>query len=301
MRALASIALVSCAVVDGSPSGEASGSAPEARAGEQSLAAPSSSPASAAPQPSPDPAMRRGLWIWEFGKNAPPPERAAELAAAWGVHRVFVKGSNGNLGPRWWANARAENLEAFTKRGIEVWLFGYFYAPDVPDADGRTWGTIPEQVDAMMKVAGSRYVTGVVVDAEEEFKDRPKEAVSLCRALRARLDGRPLAYTSYGWLTPHKRFPFKEFDRHCGDAFLPQVYYAFGWPGGVEGSLERMRAEVHALGLEAPVWPIQSNERDPTVEKMAEFFEQAGPEASVFYLHQDGTPQTDKLGKLRFR
>lgn len=246
-------------------------------------------------------ALRRGLWLWEFERNAPTAERSAELAAQWGVRRVFIKGSNGDLGPRWWKNASAENIERFTSRGIEVWLFGYFYAPDVPDADGRTWGTIREQTDAMMRVASAPGVTGVVVDAEEEFKGRPNEAVALCKALRARLEGKSLAYTSYGWLSPHKKFPFRELDRHCGDAFLPQVYYAFGWPGDVAGSLDRLEKEARALGLVAPLWPVQSNERDPSVERMKTFFDRVGPNGSVFYLHKDGSAQNEKLSKLQWR
>jgi hypothetical protein len=215
------------------------------------------------------------------------------------VGRVFIKGGNGNEQRRWAANARPENLAPFVERGIEVWIFGYFYAPDVADADGRTWGTIDEQVDAVMRTVTDQ-VTGFVVDAEEEFKDRAKDGEALCKKLRARLGGRPLAYTSYGWLRPNKRFPFVTFDRWCGDAFLPQVYYAFGWPGGLEPSFDRMQAEVAELGLKAPVWPIQSNERDPSVADLQRFFDRAGPDASIFYFFPEGTPQTAKLAQVRF-
>jgi hypothetical protein len=46
---------------------------------------------------------------------------------------------------------------------------------------------------------------------------------------------------------------------------------------------------------------VQSNERDPSVEKMTEFFDRTGPDASVFYMHPDGSPQSEKLAKLRYR
>jgi hypothetical protein len=144
-------------------------------------------------------------------------------------------------------------------------------------------------------------VTGLVVDAEEEFKDRPKEAEQLCKLLRARLGDKPLAYTSYGWIKPNKRFPFATFDRHCGDAFLPQVYYAFGWPGGLDASMDRLEREVRELGLRAPMWPIQSNERDPDLALLQRFFDRAGPDASVFYLHPEDTPQSASLARLKFR
>ena len=212
---------------------------------------------------------------------------------------MYVKGGNGNERRRWANNARPENLAPFVDRGIEVWIFSYFYAPDVADADGRTWGTIDEQVDAVMRTVTDQ-VTGFVVDAEEEFKDRAKDAETLCKKLRARLGKRPLTYTSYGWLRPNKKFPFATFDRWCGDAFLPQVYYAFGWPGGLEKSLDRMQTDIAELGLKAPVWPIQSNERDPAVADMQRFFDRAGPEASIFYFFPEGTPQTAKLAEMRY-
>jgi hypothetical protein len=155
-------------------------------------------------------------------------------------------------------------------------------------------------------------VRGLVVDAEDEFVGRAADATRLCDLLRRRIDdfersaGAPsgsvaLAYTSFGWLAAHPGFPFEAFDVGCGDAFLPQVYYAFGWPGGVEGSLERVHDEVRRRGLRAPVWPIQSNERDPDVGRLQRFLDLAGPGASVFYLHPEGTPQTGKLGLLRWK
>ena len=69
-----------------------------------------------APLPDPAPApppSKRGLWIWEFHKKAPRPERSAELAASWGVGRVFIKGGNGNERRRWAENARPENLARY--------------------------------------------------------------------------------------------------------------------------------------------------------------------------------------------
>lgn len=287
---------------------------PNARAARAAhLGGPSSSPGDAAPAPAPPATSsptakpsaapgaverRAGLWIWELSKNAPSAEQAAALCRELGVRRVFIKGNNGSDGARWQKNASRDNLRRFTERGIEVWLFGYFYAPGVADADGKTWGTLGEQVEAAMRVASAPEVTGFIVDAEEEFKDRAEDATALCRALRARLGSKKLGFTSYGWLSPHKRFPFKAFDRACSDVFLPQVYSTFGWPGGVEGSLARMRKEREALGLAAPVWPVQSNERDPAASDLARFFELAGPDASVFYLHPEGSSQNEKLRRV---
>ncbi len=256
--------------------------------------------ASAADKPTAQP-NRRGVWLWEFDKRGPSAEKSAEILAAAGVSRVFIKGTNGAPSKRWSENARRENLKLFTDRGIEVWLFGYFYSPDIPDQDGKTWGSLEEQVKAMVEVANVPEVTGVIVDAEVEFKDRPKEAASLCTALRKKLPRKKLGYTTFGWLKPNKTFPYAAFDKHCGDAFLPQVYYAFGWPGGVRASMERLEQDRAAMKLTAPMWPVQSNEKDPSVEDLELFFKLAGPDASVFYLHHEGTPQTKKLSRLSFR
>jgi hypothetical protein len=271
------------------PPADAESSVPSATA---SSAATTAQPSADAPRAD----ARRGVFLWEFGKRGPSAERSAELVAATGARRVFIKGTNGRASARWEGNASPANLAPFATRGLEIWLFGYFYAS--PDADGIEWGTIDEQIRAMVKVADRPEVFGVLVDAEVEFKGKAAEAEALCRGLRAALPSKQLAYTTFGWLSPNKTFPYSTFDRYCGDAFLPQVYWAFGWPGGVRASLDRLRKDVAHLGLRAPVWPVQSNERDPAAADLELFFQLAGPDASVFYLHAEGTPQTEKLTRI---
>jgi hypothetical protein len=241
------------------------------------------------------------LWIWELGKNGPTAERAAELAARWGVRRVFLKSGNGASRGRWARNFSAENRAPFVRRGIEVWAFAYVYGDGVADADGRTWGTIDAQVDAVAGASVFADVAGIVVDAEIEMVGRPDDARRLCAELRARLlPGQRLAYTTFGWIQRWRRFPFEELDRGCGDAFLPQVYFAEGWPGGAAASLERLAAGVAARGLRAPIWPVQTNMPNPDVATLREFFAIAGPDASVFFLHAEDTEQTRRLAQLRW-
>lgn len=285
-------------------------------------------------------ASRRGVFIWDFGRNAPSPERAAELCASWGVRRVFIKNSEGaggyrvvaeappaasgsasvapsataapsvlpttssraplsKTGHHWADNFSADNLRPFVERGIEVWGFGYFYPDDYVDPKGMYWGRLADQVKASVATL-TPDVKGIVVDAEAEFYDKHTDAKRLCAALRAQIGDRKLAYTTFGWLTAHSRFPWKEFDEGCGDAFLPQVYYDAGWPGGALGSLEKLYRDVAAKGLKAPIWPIQSNEWNASVANMTLFFEKAGPDASIFYLHKEGTKQTERMAQLTF-
>ncbi len=272
------------------------------------------------------PRSRRGVFLWEIGKNAPPAERAAELLASWGVGRVFIKSTEGAGGlrvaplpgpgetltvpsahpwmadppaRRWPENASPAVIAAFAHRGIEVWVFGYFYPDRFVDPNGVAWGTLEQQA-AMSLGTVNDDVAGVVVDAEAEFDDRGADATRLCTMLRAKLGKKKLAYTSFGWLTAHPRFPFKELDRGCGDAFMPQVYYEAGWPGGALGSLAKMRKDRDALGLTAPIWPIQSNERNPKLSDLQAFFDDAGPDASIFYMHPEGTPQSEAMAQIRF-
>lgn len=352
------LALVAKGVIGPSATPAPSGSsAASARASSAPSTAPapvvSASVAPSAPAPSasaPGDAAttsRRGVFIWDFGRNAPPPERAAELCATWGVKRVFIKNSEGAGGYRvspppapsgapavgsaaasaapppttiasagpapttssrvplsptghhWADNFSADNLRPFVERGIEVWGFGYFYPDDYVDPKGMYWGRLADQVKASIATL-TPDVKGIVVDAEAEFYDKHRDAKRLCEMLRADIGDRKLAYTTFGWLTAHPRFPWKEFDDGCGDAFLPQVYYDAGWPGGALGSLEKLDRDIAAKGLKAPVWPIQSNEWNATVANMTLFFDKAGPDASIFYLHKEGTKQTDSMSKLSF-
>lgn len=178
-----------------------------------------------------------------------------------------------------------------------MWAFGYFYPDRYVDPDGVSWGSLEAQVAASIATL-HEGVTGLVVDAEAEFNDKPADATKLCRLLRAKLGTRPLVYTSFGWISVQKHFPFKAFDQGCGDAFLPQVYYDFGWPGGALPSLERMRKDVAALGIKAPIWPVQSNERNASVADLGAFFEAAGPDASIFFFHPEDTDQTRRFARL---
>lgn len=248
--------------------------------------------------PSASGSPRRGLWVWELEQRAPAAEEAAALAASWGFGRVFLKSGNGNESVRWPRNFRQENIDAFVRHGVEVWAFAYFYPGDLPDAKGSRWGTLEEQVDVVVRTSQKTGVVGLVVDAEDEFNDRPAEATKLCALLRQKLGEKSLAYTSFGWVSMHPRFPFRAFDAGCGDAFLPQVYSTFGWKGGVEASLERLNRDMASLGLKAPVWPVQSNEPDPDERELARFFSLAGANASVFHMHPRGSSQHRRLARL---
>jgi len=269
------------------------------------VAAASAEPAPPEPEAPPPPLrtlgrVRRGLWIWEFGVNGPNAERAAKLADEWGVARVFVKSGNGNARGRWGRNFSKENLGHFHKRGIEVWAFAYFYGDDVKDRRGTSWGTLEDQVGAVGDATDQPGVAGLIVDAEDEFKKRGADATKLCALLRKRLPNIKVGYTSFGWIGRHKKFPFKEFDKGCGDVFMPQVYFSEGWDGGADASVRRMHEDAKKLGLKAPMWPIQSNEPNPEVAVMQRFFDLAGPDASVWFLPKEDQDQVKRLGQLRF-
>jgi len=292
------------AAAQGSSTALASASAPPSSPPSSSSPAAVAAPllSDVATSAAPTTEVARGLWIWELGVNGPPAERAAELAATWGVRRVFLKSGNGATRGRWARNFSAQNRAPFVRRGIEVWAFAYVYGEGVADADGRTWGSVDAQIAAVSETLAGDDVAGLVVDAEMELVGRPDDARRFCAGFRARLGaGQKLAYTSFGWIQRWKDFPFEELDRGCGDAFLPQVYFAHGWPGGAEASLGRMREGIAARGLRAPVWPVQTNMPNPTPATLASFFALAGPDASVFFLHGEDTEQTRRLGAIDWR
>lgn len=255
---------------------------------------PSASPSASAALP-PVVTPKRGLWVWEFDNTSPSLGRSVELAAAMKFPRVYLKCANGAAAGRWPKNCSEKNVAAFEAKGIEVWAFAYVYPDDQPDAKGQRWGSLDEQIARIAEVMRSPHLSGLVVDAEGEFEKRPDEATKLCAALRPIVGARPLAYTTFGWLAIHPDFPYEAFDRGCGDAFLPQVYWAFGWPGGVGGSFERLTRDVKKRGLAAPLWPIGSIERDPDPGETRDFLTRAGDGASIFYLHEDGSPQNAHL------
>ena len=116
----------------------------------------------------------------------------------------------------------------------------------------------------------------------------------LCEGIRAAVPGVWLAYTSFGWVGYHPTFPFHAFDRYCGDAFFPQVYWSDRGVSWSSGHAEAVQM-LEAARLHAPVWIVQSNDdtpqgAPPATADLNAFFDLTPPYSSLWEFPSSASP-----------
>jgi hypothetical protein len=233
----------------------------------------------------------KGLWIWYFAYTGLTAAEAAQRAVDDHVGYVLIKsGQDANF---WTTRYTAANLAEFTSRGIHVFAWPYV-----------TPSNISGSVQAIAAAAAVPGTDGVVLDVEIEFEGSyAAEAQSLCEGIRAAVPGVWLGYTSFGWVGYHSTLPFSTFDRYCGDAFFPQVYWSdrgVTWQSGLTQALDM----IQSANLQAPVWVIQSNDDtpsnvSPTTSDLNAFFAQAGIYSSLWELpSSSAAPKLTQLDSL---
>lgn len=218
----------------------------------------------------------KGVWVWMFNTTSPSPATVAKEAADLGVGFVLIKsGENDSFFD---SNFNETIVQEFTSRGIRVY--------------GWPWidpGNTATRVKLAAQAANVPGVEGIVLDVESKWESSSgaykDDAIALCDGIRAAAPGKFLGFSSFGWISYHTIFPFKEFDQHCGDAHLPQTYYVF-WSITPTQAYQQAVQQAGDLGLTAPIWAVQQNygegNPDATVAEMNEFFDAAGPNSSLF-------------------
>ncbi len=240
------------------------------------LMAPNGVPDHCKPNPDTTP-TGKGVWVWMFDTYAPSAAQVATEAKGLGIGFVLIK--SGQNDSYYTDNFNATIVNEFTSKGIEVY--------------GWPWidpGSLSAKIDAAAQASNIPGVTGLVLDVEGSWESSSgaykNDAIALCDGIRAKAPGKFLGFSSFGWLSYHTTFPFKEFDQHCGDAHLPQTYYVF-WSLTPTQVYNQAVQQAQDMGLTAPIWAAQQNYgengvADATVAEMNEFFDVAGPRSSLF-------------------
>jgi len=230
----------------------------------------------------------KGLWIWYFGYTGLTAAQAAQAAKDAGVGYVLIK--SGQDAAYWNTRYNSASVAEFTSRGMKVLAWAYMTPADVPGS-----------VQAAALAARVPGTSGLVIDAEIEFEgSHDLAAQQLCDGIRAAVPGVWLGYTSFGWVGYHPTFPFGAFDKHCGDAFFPQVYWSDRGVSWSSGHTEAMQM-LEAAGLKAPVWLIQSNDDTPQATSPATadlnaFFDLTPPYSSLWEF--PSSTESAKLAQL---
>ena len=214
----------------------------------------------------------KGVWIETFGVSAPAADAVAARAETLGVGFVVIKSGEDYL-------VHQENLDAgvaaaFESRGI--WVFAW---NRVRPGDVTTKGAL---IAAQGNIEGVR---GVIVDVQSEWEtaSAAAEATALCDTIRAGLDdGKKLGFSSFGWIDNHPALPYQALDAGCGDLHLPRVFWK-SWGVAPEAGLAKAVDGAAALGLTAPLWPVQDNQQGaPDAAGLNAFFAAGGPTASLW-------------------
>jgi hypothetical protein len=230
----------------------------------------------------------KGLWIWYFGYTGLTAAQAAQTAKDAGVGYVLIK--SGQDASYWDTRYNAASVGEFTSRGLKVFAWPYM-----------TPANVPGSVQAAALAARVPGTSGLVLDVEIEFEGgHDLEAQQLCEGIRSAVPGVWLGYTSFGWVGYHPTFPFHAFDRYCGDAFFPQVYWSDRGVSWSSGYAEAMQM-LETARLQAPVWLVQSNDdtpqgASPATADLNAFFDLTAPYSSLWEFPSSASPA--KLSQL---
>ena len=155
------------------------------------------------------PTQPRGLWIWRLNQIAA--DYLAKLAAC-GCGRVYLKVVDGGS---LLSQCTTTNVGDFKSKGIEVFGWGYHYVGD----DGTNDATAVEKALAC-------GLDGYVLDIEKEAFDPANHpnVSSLIAKVRPLLNGKPLAYSSFGDPQYQGGMPWQILNEGT-DFCLPQIYY----------------------------------------------------------------------------
>jgi hypothetical protein len=186
-------------------------------------------------------------------------------------------------------------VHEFTSRGILVFAWPYVTPRDISGS-----------IAAATRAAQTPGTSGVILDVEIEFEGSyASQAQQLCQGIRSQTPGVFLGYTSFGWVGYHGTFPYSTFDRYCGDAFMPQVYWSdrgIGWSAGYTQAADMIRS----AGLHAPVWMVESNDNTPSgsapsTTDLNAFYDRAGAFTSMWeWPAASDTTKTAQLSQLHW-
>jgi|GEM_PF-2323376 len=161
----------------------------------------------------------KGVWIYELSAcEGGDIQKIADKAHEDGLNWVAIKTTY--KGRSWSKVNSRQDVDglriALNAYSIKLYSWGYDTGRD-PVTEGKfaisTLGVCPD---------------GFILDAEDEFVNRPEQAIVLARTIREYIDANCpkalFAYSTFGRTQKKVGFPFEEFDLYC-DCAMPQFYW----------------------------------------------------------------------------
>jgi MYXO-CTERM domain-containing protein len=252
----------------------------------------------------------KGVWIWwmqgsGYGPHAPTPAKSAELAASVGAGYVIIKGAENALTVP--TNLNADIVKEFRSRGLDVYAFDYVCdsANHSVNPAACDTSTMAEKVKAAVAMSLVPGVKGMILDVEDEFTiaaTRSADATALCDGIRKGTPGKLLGYTAYHSSSMQANFPWAAFDHHCGDVYMPQMYWC-AWGADPSSLYDATMVKIKALGLSAPIWTagdycLGEATRAPSSAELAAFAVKAGPRLNLWRM-PNGENHTDIFDTMK--
>jgi hypothetical protein len=208
----------------------------------------------------------KGYFIWLLYRVAGgDPRQLAKMCKDAGLSWVALKVADGSY--PFYANEYKKNVDLVPaavqelhNAGIKV--FGWHYVYGNPSG---------ESLIAVNRVR-SLSLDGYIIDAEQEYKNKPAQADDLMSRLRKFLPaGTSIGICSYRFPSYHPDFPWKSFST-C-DYNMPQVYWQGAHNAGAQ--LQKSIYEFQQRGWKMPVIPVGSAYEEwgwvPSVDEIADF------------------------------
>lgn len=215
--------------------------------------------------------MNKGIFIWNLaveGKEYSTPEALASELKAGGFGHALLKVTDGTrkFGIYNGVDILPKYIKALRDAGITVWGWGYVYGT-YPTGEAST---ITERLSTL-------GLNLFAVDAESEYKNKPTQARSFMKALRAGQPAATFALSTFRFPSLHRDFPFNEFLAEC-DLVMPQVY----WEGATNAGQQLQRCvkeykELTSLPIAVTGAAYKSTVVSwlPTASQEIEFYETA--------------------------
>lgn len=151
----------------------------------------------------------KGMYLWTYQT---PIDGIVTACVEAGLSHLIIKIADGTaeFGVSY---DKAALIAALRAAGVDVWGWHYIYLA-YPDSEAKLAMSLMAKYD----------LSGYIIDAEKECKNRRTQATQFMLGLKAATF--PIGLSSYRYPSLHPELPWKEFRSAC-DFDMPQVYWLF--------------------------------------------------------------------------
>ncbi|MGI8440623.1 MAG: hypothetical protein ACR2NV_10620 [Thermoleophilaceae bacterium] len=206
--------------------------------------------------PASNPLQGRAMWIWIVkSSSGGDPAKIADRAKRHGINTVIVKAVQGSS---YMPQFNSGFVRALKARGLRVCAYG------------RLLGAQPASEATQAARAVREGAECFVIDAEAEYDGKFRQARTYISTLRRAVGAEyPLGFTSFPYVSLHRRVPYRVFLGPGGAQYnLPQMY----WRAiGDSPSAVFARTYRENRGFGRPIYPLGQAYYRPPLSQIRQF------------------------------